>query len=98
MAEEDACLFVDLDALDLLARQLGQIKAALADAKDHFAEFDARLGSARMADSLDGFVKGWKDGRKKILDEVDGLVEQVKGAAEAYAENEKQIIKAARGS
>jgi hypothetical protein len=93
----DPDLFVDLDALDLLARQLGQIKDALAMAKENVTEFDARLGSPRLHDSLDDFVKGWKDGRKKITEDVDGLVDKITGAAEAYRANEKEIIKATRG-
>jgi archaellum component FlaC len=92
----DPDLYVDLDALTLLANQLGQIKASLEGAKEHIESLDRRLGSDRVIDAFDGFINGWKDGRKKIVEEVESIVDIVRGAVEGYHENEDRIIRAAR--
>ena len=91
MADPD--LYVDLDAMEELARQLGQIRAALAEADDSVNLFDSRLGSERIEDALNDFVSGWKDGRKRIIEAVEGLMGSCQGSVDTYLENERRIIK-----
>lgn len=91
-------LYVDADALKELASQLRGIKEALESAKDDFNAYDGRLGSKKIEGALDGFVSDWRDGRKKIIEGIDGLLARIKGAAEAYREQEAALSKAAGGS
>lgn len=90
MAEPE--LYVDLDAMQELARQLGEIRAALTEAEAGVNAFDARLGSERIEDALNDFVSGWKDGRKRIIEGVDALIGQCQGSIDTYLENERRII------
>lgn len=89
-------IYVDVDALCELARRLQQIKSSLESAADTVNARDGRLGSNEIEGALDDFIKGWRDGRKKIVESIDGLVGRIQGAIEAYEEQERQIAKAAR--
>jgi len=90
----DPDLFVDLDALEELVRQLGQIRASLEDAGERVDRFDHRLGSVRIGDALDDFVSGWKDGRQKIIEGIDALIGKCQGASESYIAHEDAVVKA----
>ena len=92
-----ADLYVDVDALGELARQLSQIKAALESADDGVDAKDGRLGSERIEDALDDFIDGWKDGRKKIIEGIDGLMGRIQGAVDTYQAQEAEIAGAASG-
>ncbi len=91
-------LYVDVDALGELSRQLQQVKQSLEGAKDDLGAYDRRLGSERIRDELEDFVDGWKDGRKKLIEGIDGLLGRVKGATEAYSKQEQELAKAAGGN
>jgi archaellum component FlaC len=91
----DPDLYIDLDAADLLGSQLGQIKSSLDDAMGTVEGLDGRLGSPRAVDGFKDFIDGWKDGRQKILGEIDEIVDKLKGAVHEYQENETRIAKAA---
>lgn len=91
MAED---LYVDIDALTEMHSQMTSICQALEDAGDDVNAYDRALGSPRIEGKLDDFIDGWKDGRKKIKDGVASLADAVKGACEAYNENEANIKKA----
>ncbi len=95
MAGED--LYVDVDALRELSRQLEQVKASLEGSEDHVDGYRGRLGTERLGDALDDFVGGWRDGRKHILSDIDGLLKRIKTAVDTYREQESQLSKAARG-
>jgi hypothetical protein len=92
----DPELFVDLDAMQELTRQLGEIKAALVDPQDDVNGFTPRLGSERIEHALEDFVSGWKDGRKKIIEAIDGLLAKAQGATQAYLDLEQEIVKATK--
>jgi hypothetical protein len=92
----DPNLYVDLDAMNELTRQLGQIRGALTDPKDDINDYAGRLGSERIEDALNDFVSGWKDGRKKILEAIDGLLAKAQGAVDTYLDLEQQVIKATK--
>jgi len=93
MPEPD--LYVDVDALQELARQLQHIKGALAEADEAVDAYDARLGSERIEDALDDFIRGWKDGRKEIIEAIGNLFDSVSGSVRTYEENEARLSKAA---
>ena len=88
-------LYVDPDALSELARQLQQVKAALQNADERVGAYGGRLGSERIEDALDDFVNGWRDGRRKIIEGIDGLLGRVNGAIETYLEQEEKLSEAA---
>ena len=90
-----ADLSVDVDALTELARQLEAVKAALQDTKGDVNAYDARLGSDRIADALDDFVSGWRDGRQQLIEGIEGLGTRLAGAVETYREQEAALSAAA---
>ena len=86
-----ADLYVDIDALNELSRQLDQIKSSLQHASRTPRDYKGRLGSRAMEKALKDFISGWDDGRKKIIEGIDGLLGRIKGAIEAYEEQEKAL-------
>ena len=92
-----ADLYVDVDALAELARQLEAVKAALEATKRDVNAYDARLGSERIEGALDDFVSGWRDGRRQLIEGIDGLATRLQGAIEAYLEQEAALSAAAAG-
>lgn len=82
---------VDLDALRELRAALTRVRVSLEDVKDDVNAHDAALGSARIEDALDDFVSGWKDGRKKIINGIDGLANRLDAAIDAYTDAEDKI-------
>ena len=83
--------FVDVGGLQQLASNLELIYNALDHASDDFNAFDDVIGSSDVHGALDGFVGGWKDGRKTIKDEIASLIDAVRGAAEDYEHNENEM-------
>ena len=81
---------VDLDELRQVHRQLGEIQAALEDAKG-IDVYDGAIGSGRVEDALDNFVGNWSQGRKQILAELEGLLERLGKAIESYEHNEQEL-------
>jgi len=81
-------LEVDRDELRQVHRQLGEIQAALEDAK-HIDVYDGAIGSGRVEDALDHFVGNWSQGRKQILEELKGLLERLGKAIETYDKQEQ---------
>ena len=92
-----ADLYVDVDALNELLRQLDEVKASLLQAKADVSQSDQRLGSSRMRGELEDFVEGWKDGRRKIIEGIDGLQGRIRMAIDAYSTQEAALSKAASG-
>ena len=90
-----ADLYVDVDALTELARQLKAVRAALEHTKDSVNAYDAHLGSDRIESALDDFVSGWRDGRRQLIEGIDGLRARLRGAIETYLEQEAALSAAA---
>ncbi len=88
-------LYVDVDALGELSRQLQAVKTALEDASEEVGGYGGRLGSERLAEALEGFVGGWRDGRRKIIGAIDSQQGRMQGAADTYREQEEQLSQAA---
>lgn len=91
-----ADLYVDVDALTELSRQLEQVKRSLEGAQDSIDAYRGRLGSSRIEDALGDFVDGWRDGRKKIIGGVDDLLGRIRGAIDTYNEQERKLAEATR--
>jgi uncharacterized protein YukE len=87
---------VDLDALQQLASRLAHIHDAFANVKDDVSAYGSSLGSARVQHELDSFVSGWKDGRKKVEDNIGKLLDKVRGVAQTYQEQEDALSKQAQ--
>lgn len=81
---------VDLDELRQVHRQLGEIQSALEDAKG-IDVYDGAIGSGRVEDALDNFVSNWSQGRRQILEELEGLLARLGTAIESYETNEQQL-------
>jgi hypothetical protein len=97
MTAPDPELYCDVDALEVLTRQLGAVKAVLENAKETLQGADGGGGSWVFHQALNEFIEGWKDGRKKIIGEIDELLDKVRGSAQAYRDTEAEICRAARG-
>ena len=82
---------VDLDELRQVQSQLGEIKAALEDAKG-IDVYDGAIGSGRVEDALDNFVGNWSQGRRQIIEELEGLLERLGKAIESYETNEQALV------
>jgi len=93
----DPDLYCDVEALTTLANQLTTIHDQLARAGDISHQYDRQLGSNRLENAIHDFIEGWKDGRKKIEGEVEGLAKKAAGAAATYQENEQRLIDATKG-
>jgi hypothetical protein len=91
-------LVVDLDALQELGNRLALIHDCLTHYNDDVQAYGAAIGSARVQHQLDSFVSGWKDGRKKINDNVTNLRGKVEGVAQTYLEQEQAIVKQSQSS
>ena len=91
-----ADLYVDVDALLELCRQLEEVKSTLRQARTDLNPSGQRLGSSDINNALDDFVDGWKDGRRKIIGGIDGLQGRIRMAVAAYLEQEVALSSAAR--
>ena len=91
-----ADLYVDVDALLELCGQLEEVKSSLRQAKADLSPSDQRLGSPDIGDALDGFADGWKGGRSKIIEGINGLQGRIRMAVAAYLEQEEALSGATR--
>jgi hypothetical protein len=82
---------VDLDVLVQLSNQLAVIHDSLSSAKDDIRNGGYCTGSDAVYAALNGFQTGWKDGRKKIEDEISSLSGAVAGVAQDYLTNETKV-------
>ena len=89
-----ADVFVDLDALGELARQLRTLRADLEGAADPWAA-SGDLGSEAVEDAVARFVDGWREGRGRVVKGVTRLIRGVEAALDAYRENERLVAAAA---
>jgi hypothetical protein len=52
------------------------------------------LGSAVVAEALEDFVTGWRDGRRQIVDSIEGLAAMLAQAAQAYLSTDAAVCPA----
>jgi len=91
-----ADLYVDVDALLELCRQLEEVKSSLRQAKADLSPSNHQLGSSGIGEALDDFTNGWNDGRRKIIASIDGLQGRIRMAVAAYLEQEEALSGATR--
>lgn len=89
-------IVVDLDALQQLANRLSYIRSSLENYSSDLSAYGDALGSDQVKGELDSFVSGWKDGRKKIEDNVGKLLGKVQGVAQTYQQQEDALAKQAQ--
>jgi archaellum component FlaC len=85
-------IYVDTEALAELRKRLVDISVALEHAKDDVNAYDSELGSKKIDHALNDFISGWKDGRKKILKSINGMIGRIDSAIEAYEKVEQSVV------
>ena len=96
MSVSGACgpvaIHVDLDALIALQADLETIRGELA-AMDCGAVTGGAgvLGGVDVADAVDGFVDGWREGRERITEELTQCVSGLGDAISAYEQSEAAL-------
>ncbi|MGQ0679496.1 MAG: hypothetical protein ACT4OM_07560 [Actinomycetota bacterium] len=86
-------LYVDVEALTELARQLTEIRSSLEQVSD--ALDPVGLGTGKLLGALEDFVGGWRDGRQRIIEAIEGLLGRIQGAVNTYLEQERVLSEAA---
>ena len=91
-------VFVDLDALIGLQSDLAAVRAGLEAMRNGVPGADpGALGSAEVAHAVTDFVAGWRDGRERILDELNQCVSGLADAIAAYQQTEAALRTAVAG-
>ncbi len=91
-------LVVDLAGLDALRGHLLDLRAELAAAAAVTVQGDVgQCGDGAVADAVDGFVAGWRDGRERIGEKIDRLAVLLQTAIETYRGAEAGLTAAAGG-
>ena len=84
-------LFVDLDALDGVQRELTTLITALNELGACPAVDEGSLGSHDVAEAVDRFVKSWDDGRQHLVDSLQACQRFAQTAVEHYTQNENAL-------
>ena len=94
-------LAVDLGGLEDFARNLDGIRTTMDGTRKLFDAYEAKVGSEKVAGALHDFEHNWKDGRKEIDGQLQGLskmantaVTQIKKADKDLAD---QLAKSEKG-
>jgi hypothetical protein len=72
-------LKVDLNGLERFSSTLEGIRRTLDGTRNLFDSYAADLGSGKVADALDDFDSNWRDGRKEIDGQLQGLAKMADG-------------------
>lgn len=85
----------DTDALEGLARGLGDVRASLVGDVARAGRISAgQLGSSELDAELDRFVADWRRGRGRLEEELDRAERYVRSAALNYADVEAALLRA----
>ncbi|MDX6355226.1 MAG: hypothetical protein QOF98_2129 [Streptomyces sp.] len=84
-------LAVDLTGLEDFARNLDAVRSTMNGTRKLFESYEAKLGSGKVADALDGFEHNWKDGRKEIDGQVEGLGKMANTAVDQIKKADKDL-------
>ncbi|WP_329135263.1 hypothetical protein OG552_21295 [Streptomyces sp. NBC_01476] len=94
-------LAVDLTGLQDFAHNLDTVRTTMNGTRKLFDSYEAKLGSGKVADALDSFEHNWKDGRKEIDGQLEGLSKMANTAVEQIQKADKdladQLAKAGKG-
>ena len=84
-------LAVDLTGLEDFARNLAAVRSTMNGTRKLFESYEAKLGSGKVADALDSFEHNWKDGRKEIDGQLEGLGKMADTAVEQIKKADKDL-------
>lgn len=84
-------LKVDLNGLEQFASTLEGIRTTLDGTRNLFNSHAADLGSDKVADALDDFDSNWKDGRKEIDGQLQGLSKLAHGAVQELRQTDGKL-------
>lgn len=82
---------VDVASVQDLAARLRGLKQEFEGLEDAVAGYEGDLGSAELADALDGFASNWSEKRKELVRQLDEVAGYAAAAAEAYASCEREL-------
>ncbi|MHB1535777.1 MAG: hypothetical protein ACYC1D_14460 [Acidimicrobiales bacterium] len=81
----------DLDAMRGLSTQFASVHRMLSECHAGVGAVDGTLGSGDLEGEVASFVSGWRDGRTKICNGIQGLANRLDAAVGAYGKAEHQI-------
>jgi hypothetical protein len=84
-------LIVDLDGLDGLAQRLRQIKDDLGAARRQFNGHGDAVGDSRVNLALEDFEEHWRDGRRKVSENVEALATMAAESVKAYRAVDREL-------
>lgn len=94
-------LAVDLTGLEDFARNLDTVRTTMNGTRKLFDAYEAKLGSEKVSGALDSFEHNWKDGRKEIDGQLEGLSKMAATAVQEIQKADKdladQLAKAGQG-
>ncbi|MET9220736.1 hypothetical protein ACIOC1_18675 [Streptomyces sp. NPDC088197] len=94
-------LAVDLTGLEDFARTLDSVRTTMNGTRKLFNSYEAKLGSDKVSGALDSFEHNWKDGRKEIDSQLEGLSKMADTAVREIKKADKdladQLAKSAKG-
>lgn len=77
-----------------LASGVSIIREQLDATRDLVDDVSPALGSPLVAEALEHFVSGWRDGRRQIAAEVAALSDMLAQAAHVYSETDSSVASA----
>jgi hypothetical protein len=86
---------VSPDSLRALAGRLDDIHSELTATGSVISGYRGLLGSPDVDNALDDFFSNWSDGMNKIEGHLDGVVQRLRAAADAYEQTDQAIERAA---
>lgn len=90
-------LHVDLDALQAVHARLRTLAGDLARLEPGSSVASADYGNEAVRRAVGGFLEDWKDGRNRIGERLDEIVDVVALAVQAYGNTDRTVHNAARG-
>lgn len=84
-------LAVDLTGLEDFAHNLDTVRTTMNGTRKLFDAYEAKLGSDKVSGALDHFEHGWKDGRKEIDGQLEGLAKMANTAVEQIRKADKDL-------
>lgn len=91
-------LHVDLDALQAVHARLRTLSDDLGRLEPGSSVSSADYGNDAVRRAVGGFLEGWKDGRNRIGERLDEIVDVVALAVQGYGDTDRTVHDAARDS
>jgi conjugal transfer/entry exclusion protein len=84
-------LAVDLNGLEDFAHNLDTVRTTMNGTRKLFDAYEAKLGSAKVADALHSFEHNWTDGRKEIDGHLEGLTKMANDVVREIRKQDKEL-------